>query len=240
MIEQPEPLKTKPAYWSQIIFMVVSSAVLLYGIFYLQKNFFFIIYIFWFEALIRTVFNYFRIRNAGKDITVLPENSVTINKRELTLADYNNRPYYARFYVFGSLLPLFIYWVFIIVMVGFVFAFTSKNNDMLMQNIRIMVFSDRTFLLALFVFFAKSLNAYYSDYILGNGYKNADVLSVGSIFNRQNLVMHISLIIGVGCWFLVQRELPAYSNYIMSAMATVFVVIKLIADIYDYHRTAKK
>ena len=240
MIEQPEPLKVKPSYWSQIAFMVTSSAVLLYGIFFLQKNFFFIIYIFWFEALIQVLFNYFRIRKAGKDLTELPKGRITINQRELTLQDYNNRPYFARYYAFGNLFLLFVYWVFIIIMVGFVFPLTANNKEMLIQNIRIMFFIDKAFLLALFVFFAKSLASYYNDYILGKEYEKTDVMKFSSIFNRQNLTMHVSLILGVACWFLVQRELPAYSAYIMSAAATVFILIKLLADLYEYNKASKK
>src|SRR5579859_1878301 len=131
MINEPNPLKAKPGYWSQVLFICAGSAVLLYGIAFLGKNFFFVIYIFWFESLIIVIFNYLRIRKAGKDITELPKDTMSDNKRELTLADYNNRPYFARFYALTNLFLLFIYWVFIIVVAGFIMPFTSdQSKDM--------------------------------------------------------------------------------------------------------------
>ena len=135
MINEPDALKIKPGYWSQVLFIIVSSGILLYGIAFLHKNFFFVIYIFWFESLMRTVFNYFKIRKAGKDLTEMPEIGVTSNNHVYTLEDLNNRPKYARFYVTGNLFLLFTYWVFIIVMVGFVIPLSIKDNKMFVENI---------------------------------------------------------------------------------------------------------
>ena len=240
MTETITPPSTKQNYWSQIIFILASNAALLYGILFLKRNFFFVMYIFWFESLIRILFNALRIWKAGKDVTEIPKEKMTINKREFTIADINNRSYYARIYCSTNLFLLFTYLVFIIVMVGFVFPFSLDDNEMLIQNINIMFFRDGAFLIALLMFFASSLYNYLFGYIRNDAYKNTTVLMIGSLFEKQNLVMHISLILGIGFWIISQRYFPSYKNYSMMVLASVFVAIKLSVDIYSHHSSFVK
>jgi hypothetical protein len=235
MKQETDPFKFKPSYWFQIVLIAAGSGILLYGVLFQHKNVFFVIYIFWFQALIHVAFNLLRILKAGKDLTKLPEMNVTINKREFTLADYNNRSYYALYYGLGHLFLLFIYWVFIIQMVGFVIPLSIDDKEMFRQNILIMIFRDYTFVLALLVFFVRAAIE-YSDYILSGAYKSTSILMMGPVFGQENLVMHTSLITGIGLWFMVRRFYPAYSAYTMLAFAVAFITIKLIADLYSHSR----
>lgn len=240
MVNEVNPLKQKPGYWSQLLFIAAGSSVLVYGIVWQGKNFFFVIYAYWFEQAVRVFFNVLKILKAGKDVTEMPATRIINNKHEVTLADYNNRKYYARFYASGNVFLLACYWVFIVVMAGFVIPVSIDDKEMFKQNILIFIFRDTAFLFALATFIIKGTAGYMNDYVLNEAYKKTDVLMVGGLFDRQTLVMHISLIFGVGAWFMLSRYLPAYSKYSMLVLALIFIVIKTLADLYDYHVSAAK
>lgn len=240
MAAEINPLKVKPGYWSQLLFIAAGSLVLLYGILFQGKNFFFVIYAYWFEQVVRVFFNVLKILKAGKDITEMPAMRIVKNNREFTLADYNNRKHYARYYAFGNVFLLGCYWVFIIVMAGFVIPVSVDDKEMFKQNLLIMIFRDSAFLVALVTFAVKGLSGYMNDYVLNEAYKKTDVLMVGGLFDRQNMVMHLSLIFGVGTWFMLSRYLPAYNKYSMLTLGIIFIVLKTVSDLYGYHASKKK
>lgn len=157
--------------WDFLIFMVLTLLSVVNG----QSTVFYLLYFFWWNELIRLVLDrlcYKHNKNAVYEIT------------------RNSR-------FFESLFLMGIYWVFLVVIFGFIVA--SDNTDIVIANMQVLFFHNWFFNInLLFVL----LERWYL-------HKTQQPLHVYfEAFNPNTIVLHVSIIVGVVLMFFVVRNYP--------------------------------
>ncbi len=197
---------TKDKYIS-LLAILLSNAVIVYGVLYLNWNFFMVIYSYWFGELISTLFDKIKYRTL-------------VNRKELPKGQEEGRLFF-----------LFIYWVFIIVIVGFVTA----PEKTYMENILVILFLNKVFNLNLLMVFLGELGIYLHNFILFKNYKPENVIAKNNMMNKKTLIMHLSIIAGTFIWFSMHGDkfffhidAGKYGDY---GFMMVFVVIRLAGDL---------
>src|SRR5690606_38748662 len=128
-----------------------------------QITVFYVIYLFWFQELIRTLIDLFFIKKRNNEI---------------------RSAFYLR-EIFSSFFILFIYFVFIIVLFGFMLDWNNKQN--MATNIYIFIFSNWYFNLNIIVF---AIQYYFYRKVADN-----TNLSLQA-FNHRHIILHVSIIMG--------------------------------------------
>ncbi len=96
-------------------------------------------------------------------------------------------------YIGSNIFLLFIYVIFIIVLFGFVLNF--KNKDLILINFEVLFFNNWSFNLNLIIIFVSSLfTIKYKPEVINS--------SMGG-FSRKNIILHVSIIMGVFIQFLI-------------------------------------
>lgn len=184
------------------MFTIIVLTVL--GILQGQVTVFYIIYLFWFQELTRTIIDNIFISKW---------------KREGVI---DEKILMARF---GGFFLLFIYLVFIIVLFGIMLNW--GNNDLIYQNVRVFLFRNWFFNLNIFVFAV--------EYWFYRKQQRTDNLHVG-IFNRNHIILHLSIIAGGFIQMGLLKKLNIESPYGMLAVIAPFLIIKGVLDYYQYRK----
>jgi hypothetical protein len=164
---------------------------------------FYIIYLFWFQELIRTIIN-----------------RIMTNKND----DRNK----ATSLAYGSFFLLFIYLIFIVVLFGFILNW--DNVHLMAINIRTLFFRNLYFNINILVFAAQ--------YYLYRRNPDSDTIDQNlpgmSLFNRNHIILHISIIFGGLLQMAVVKRYPEYfSGDVLWGSALVispFLLLKILID----------
>lgn len=176
----------------------------IYALYNKEISVFYMLYLFWWQALIEIftviIINFKKTKNF-------------INSAKL---------------VSSSFFLMFIYFVFIIVLFGFVFAF--RNEDLIMLNFQVFFFRNTTFnlnILLMLIFavlhFNSEKNIFYANQNFG-------------VFSNRMLILHVSIILGAVIHFGSQHFLDVTftkSIYFYMISALPFLIIKSIFEWHD-------
>lgn len=186
----------------------VVSIFTLWGIAQGQVTVFYIIYLFWFQELIRTITNLFFILYSDKNLEK--------NMPAVPLVPGQ---------VFGAFFILFIYLVFIIVFFGFMLNWEQST---------LVYLNFKTLFLKNWLFNANML-LFTLQYIIFRKYTGSGDLKM-EIFNRNHIVLHISIILGALIQSFVVKSYPQYfsaSNLWGSVLVILpFLLLKIITESY--------
>lgn len=139
-----------------------------------QVSVFYIIYLFWFQELIRTFITFF----------FLQKNTTT----KFSISDF-----------FGSLFMLFIYFIFIVVLFGFILNWGDFKLTAL--NMEVLLFRNMFFNVSI-LFFAIEFFLF-----LKTNPKEIRIEDIGA-FNVRHIILHISIIVGGLIQFFVVKKYP--------------------------------
>ena len=157
------------------IFLLLTLLALYQG----EVTIFYIIYFFWWSELLRII-----------AVSI-------INKRNSLDADTTSKP----ILLISSLFMMGIYFVFIIVIFGFMANW--GNDNMMIVNFQIMLFQNWFFNLNLLVVLV--------ELVTSSRAKNNDILQKG-VFSSSMLVLHISIILGATMMFFIVKRFPETFN----------------------------
>lgn len=178
------------------------------GIFNQQISVFYMVFLFWWDELIKTIFQVFRW--LFKKSTI-PEPSSFISRTR------------------GKFFFLFVYLIFIVVFLGFIMNW--KNENLVLLNGEVLFFQNQLFNFSLVGFFLREI------YILINQENSPD----NSWFiSRGIITLHISLILGIFGWFLINNVFPQYLEYASLVAAIPFLLIKIFFEIGDIRAHEKQ
>ena len=182
----------------------------LVSIYILQITVFYMIYLFWWDEAMRTIFEFFRFVFKRKTL-IEPKKSISG--------------------IGGKFFFLFVYLIFIVVFLGFVMNW--NNHDLVLLNGEVLFFQNKFFNISLVGFFLRETYILiHQDQVLG-----------GSLFlSRGIITLHISLILGIFGWFLINNVFPNYIEYASLVAAIPFLFLKVIfeiAEIRDHERQRK-
>ncbi|MEZ4801012.1 MAG: DUF6498-containing protein [Flavobacteriales bacterium] len=145
------------------------------GLVYYEITVFYLIYLFWVQELIRTIFDTFLLlkkSNSANCAAPIPM-------------------------VFGSYFIMFIYFIFIVVIFGFMANF--RDTDLMIENMRVLFFRNVFFDLNIVLFAIE-----YFFYVKNND----DYKPRVAPFNSRHVILHVSIIIGafIQMFLLVKLE----------------------------------
>lgn len=164
------------------------------GVLYYEITVFYIIYLFWLQELIRTLFDtLYLLKNRNREAAQKSRGSQ----------------------IFGSYFIMFIYFIFIVVIFGFMT--NIHNTDLVIENMRVLFFRNVFFDLNI-LFFAIE----YFFYIKNNEHYQPKV----SPFNYRHIILHVSIIIGafIQMFFLVKFDIDGALG--SALVATPFLLLK--------------
>jgi hypothetical protein len=203
--------------------ILISNGIIVYGVLDLNWNFFMVLYTYWFGELFSSMFDKIKYR-------------VLKSRNELPppVIKEANESQGGRFFF------LFIYWVFIVVLVGFVTAPDKSWGD----NILVIIFFNKTFNLNLIFLLLGELGLFLRNFILLRNYDPHYVVSENGIMNKRTMIMHISIIAGAFIWFAMNTDKFFFhinaGKYGTYGFMMTFVLIKLIGDAIAFLNKTKK
>lgn len=173
-----------------LTFLVITSI----GLFQNQVTVFYIVYLFWFQELIRTVV----------DFMFLVSKKQTIQEKW----------FFAKL-SFGSFFILFIYFVFIVVLFGFMLNW--RNSDLVINNVLVLFFKNWYFNVNILLFLA--------EYIYFRAQTDNSKLQV---FNQRHIILHVSIILGGVMFMVVLPKINITSEWISLAVIAPFLLLKIM------------
>lgn len=201
--------------------IILGDGVKVVGILLFGWNLFIVIYAFWFEELIRSVFYSLRLIlatvGAGRTGVEYKNTAVAV---------------YSRFFV------LFIYLVFIAVVPGILLS-TPEHR---IQNIMVVLMRDVGFDLAMALCFLSHAVALYRFVASGRlgAARSAEVDTSQAVFTPEHIILHISIIFGSLGWAVASQWSGTVAGYgwadiARAAFMTIFMALKVGVE-YWLHR----
>lgn len=163
-----------------------------------QVTVFYIIYLFWFQELLRTLVDFF----------VIIQQKRTIVEKWLCLK-----------MSFGSFFILWIYFVFIVLLFGFMLNW--KKSDLLGDNLLVLMFRNWYFNINIILFL--------SEYIYFRKQADNTALEIYP-FNRRHIILHISIILGAVIQLAIVPRLEIESKWVSALVILPFMLLKLWID----------
>lgn len=202
-----------PHYRNSLLSIFLFAALTTYLIFTDRANIFFLIYIFWWDEFLKTLFGLLNRTFQKQRIDNLSAFSNSLKQR---------------------LFMLFIYFVFIVVVFGFVLAFKSDTSNAI-RNFQILLFHNAGFNAALIFIILRELSTYiFAD-------KNEKITDKSLSFGALT-VLHVSIILGMVVWAFASGQFKIYKGVGEHADKFVilpFILIKFFFDWYNLKSAQK-
>lgn len=168
------------------LYALLSNALQVYGVLALGWHFFPILYLWWWEELILSIFGILKLRR-WRPVFLQSQSEQEVVQGEKAAQ--------SRFFL------LFIYLIFIVVMAGFMFA----PHESYIENVITLAFGNKVFNLNLLLFVGLQIWVFWrEDY----GNQKADPAVIGALrstFDLRSSVIHIGLLLGALLSFLIQK-----------------------------------
>ncbi len=194
-----------------LLSVLAVNAIVVYGVLFLKWNFFMVIYSYWFAEFISSLFDKLKYRTLKK-------------RNEIHAAGVKKESE-------GRFLFLFVYWVFIVLIAGFIAAPENTFGE----NIMVVLFMNKAFNINLLCIVLGEFALYYQRFVLHRNYDPEVVARKNTLMNKRTMVMHISIIAGAFVWFAMHFEgffihinPGKYGDY---AFMLVFVGIRVVGEL---------
>lgn len=205
-----------------ILFLLVFSAYAIYSIVYQNASIFFIIYLFWFDELIRSISMYIQVKMHREDLHIVREFT-----KEKALNNVKSRFFF-----------LFVYSIFIVIVFGLFFHLDKENSDALVRNIKIFLFRDIAFNVCIMIAVVREIIQIRTTSLN----KYAPIPSFGAMSGNL-LTLHISIILGAFMWAITSGKFASFSFTLGSfdryAIILPFFLIKFCVDVYQINHIEK-
>jgi hypothetical protein len=198
-----------------IIMLFLFSAYAIYGVLYQNASIFFIIYLFWFDELIRNISAYIQVKMHVEELKLNREFS-----KQRAISNVKTRFFF-----------LFVYAVFIVIVFGLFFNLNKENSEQLVQNVSIFFFRDITFNVCIMISMLRE--------ILQIRWTRLNRYAPIKPFNAMSghlFTLHLSIILGGFLWAATSGnfkefhlDLGSFNKY---AIILPFFIIKFSVDLY--------
>lgn len=189
-----EPPLQQLRRWDFLFFMILTLLSVVSG----QSTVFYLLYFFWWNEFIRLLVDMFYY------------------KRNKNAVYEDGKP--SRF--FESLFLMGIYWVFLVVIFGFIAA--SDSTEIMIVNMRVLFFHNWFFNINLIFVLLERIYQHMTERPL-QVYFDA--------FNPNTIVLHVSIIVGAVLMFFVVREYPEFftpeNRWGSALIALPFLLLKM-------------
>jgi len=169
-----------------VVYALVSNGLQIYGILALGWHFFPILYLWWWEELVLSTFGVLKLRRM-RPFLLQKQNELDVREGESS----------AR----GRFFLLFVYFVFVVVVGGFLFA----PKESYVANIITLMFRNQVFNLNLLFFIGMQAALYLRDFYQNPNFDTTDVTTLRTIFDLRSMVIHVGMLVGAFLSFLLQK-----------------------------------
>ncbi|TCC94479.1 hypothetical protein EZ428_06835 [Pedobacter frigiditerrae] len=205
-----------------IIMMLLFSAYAIYSIVYDNANLFFIIYLFWFDELIRNISLLIQVKMHRED----PKNIREFTKRK-AISNIKTRFFF-----------LFIYSVFIVLVFGLFFHLAQDEKDALVKNVQIFMFHDIAFNVCLMIAIVREVLQ-----IRSTSLNRQEPIPTFGAMSGHLITLHLSIIFGAFLWAFTSGKFINFSFSLGSlnkyAIILPFFMIKFLVDLYAINHNEK-
>lgn len=198
-----------------VAYALISNALQVYGVLCLGWHFFPILYLWWWEELILTVLGFLKLRRL-RPILLKTESETEVLAGESAAK--------ARFFL------LFVYFIFVVVMAGFVFA--PKGSYV--ENILTLIFRNTVFNLNLCLFIIVQAWIFWRDFYQNKDIKQVEWATLRQTFDLRSAVIHVGLLAGALLSFLLQRYNITQTEH---AFMFGFMAIKTGVELWSAFKT---
>jgi len=196
--------KGKSFYWVDIVSLLFFTFLSIAAIAMKEITIFYVIYVFWWDELMKTVFDLFRYIFKKEEITNQLEYKAAIG---------------SRFFM------LFIYFVFIVICFGFIIEWDTR--DSVSKNVGILLFQNVYFNISLISFTAREM------YVYSNKSRDLNQ-SLQNIMSKGIITLHVSIILGLLLWAVATKKLgsiPIQIEQYSSVLSIMpFLLIKFLFE----------
>ncbi len=183
--------------------LIAITLITLVAVYQKQVSVFYMIYLFWFDEVIRSIFDWLALKFQPNLIE---------NKSEF------------KSNLSGRFFLLSIYFVFIVVIFGFIIDF--KNQDLMLLNLQTLLFRNPWFDLSLLSIISREYLQFY--------HQSEEQISSNNSFSAGMIVLHISIIFGTFFFFFVNNVINPNFDYTgnLGALLAIlpFLSLKLIVE----------
>ncbi len=195
--------------------IIFSNLFPLYGVLMYNWTIFSVVYIYWMELLIITFFQFLKIIVAQGE----PRWSFSVN-----------------FFIGIKFLLLraglfFFYLLFIVVFLGFLASAKDDSGKSAMNMFDVVFFKGSFYRITLLSFTLYNLVEFIVLYIINNDYKTSKPTDHNNFLDMHILVVHLVVVLGTFLYQGVTDTLHWNHKSAMIACVSLFVVIKIIADV---------
>ncbi len=205
-----------------IILLFLFSAYAIYSVVYGKSSLFFIIYLFWFDEVIRNISLLIQVKMHQPD--ALTHESFT---KAQAISNIKTRFFF-----------LFIYSVFIVIVFGIFFSLTKADSDILITNLKILAFNDLAFNICLMIAIIREAFQIRTVYLN----RSLPILPFNAMSGHL-ITLHVSIIFGAFLWAITSGKFKGFSFSLGSldqyAIILPFFIIKFLVDLYQINSAEK-
>lgn len=211
------------------VFLCILFLYSFIGIVWLQWNIFHIVYLYWCENMLYIGFQILEVWSV-KDLKLIKEGESLVKKEAFNL-------------LFTSLFVNIVYFIFIIVAIGFIYPVAVLDNAVAKKYIfhvlSIIMFKNSFFNIALLACLVYKIIAYFLLQYFKNTVKYTKKLIIQGVFSKQNIVLHLTILLGLGSILLLQHPdfggkyglgKTAWASY---GIGIVMIMSRLGVEIYE-------
>ncbi len=207
--------KNKNVFLPLIIF---SNLFPLYGVINYNWTLFSVVYIYWIELLIISTFRLLKILVAQGDAS-----ATLFGKMGLAF----------KFFIIRTGI-FFFYLLFIVVFLGFL---ASQKEDAI-SMFEVIFFKGAFYKITLLSFILYNFIEFLVLFILNDKYKNAKPIDNFQILDAHIIVVHVVVVLGTFLYKGITENLHWHHKSAMIACVSLFVFVKIIADIIGHGLSA--
>jgi hypothetical protein len=215
------------------VFTAIFSII---GLLYFEWGVFHIVYLFWFENLVKIIFYRLKVREVEYV-------EIAGDLQQSKLENGKIKP--ALISIFTTrLFMYFVYFVFIIIGLGFILPFVEASKEdsyrALYDFVRIFTFKDWQFNIALLTCVLDELMSYYRDFKLNKKHSAKLPYKVPMPFSREDVILHLSILTSLAIAFLLKHpESPLLGFTTVSPMiisAVILIITILLFQLYSVYK----
>jgi len=215
--------------------LILANILPLIGVIYYDVSFFALIYLYWWETVIISIFQFIKMGKAQKQSE--PDPNFTVNGKTLSFEQVNSKRYMRFTYAVIRIFMLAFYLLFIVIFVG-VLASTSEND--LLGFAKALMFIE-PWVFASFLAFVFTHLVEYIVWMRDEDYKNTSLRELGSVFDARIIVIHVVIVLGTfAAMFAGEKLFPETQNAGSIAYTCLFVLLKVIVDVYAYTKNIRR
>lgn len=205
--------------------VLVMNLFPLAGVLFFNWSFFAIIYIYWWETVIMSIFNLLKMAKAAA--IAQPDPNMTINGLPQTFEQVNNVAFMRKNYAGVRIFTLFIYFVFICVFIG-MYQGSQPGQPGPIEIVFLMEDFMRISLAVIFLYYLIE----YLIFRMSGEWQETSVAELAVPFDGRSIVMHVVIVLGaVSTMFLGEKLFGSEEAAAPVIFTSFFVLVKTGVDV---------